>query len=49
MLRTWIVRILWFDSDISTAVVSLLQEMTDIDNLADAEEGANEFVEALVW
>ena len=34
--------------DISTAVVGLLQEMTDIDNLADGEEGASDFVDSLV-
>ena len=34
--------------DISTAVVGLLQEMTDIDNLTDGEEGASDFVDSLV-
>ena len=36
-------------ADISTAAVALLQEMTDIDNLADAEEGASNLVDSLVW
>jgi len=34
--------------DISTAVVGLLQEMTDIDNLTDGEEGASDFVDSLL-
>jgi len=36
------------NTDISTAVVGLLQEMTDIDNLTDGEEGASDFVDSLL-
>ena len=35
--------------DISIAAVDLLQEMTDVDTLVEGDEGANDFVDALVW
>ena len=34
--------------DISIAAVDLLQEMTDVDTLVEGDEGANDFVDALV-
>ena len=39
---------LLLSSDISIAVVDLLQEMTDVDTLTDSDEGANLLVDALV-
>ncbi len=35
-------------SDISTAVVDLLQEMTDVDTLTEGQETAEEFIDTLV-
>ena len=35
-------------TDISVAVVDLLQEMTDVEALADSEEGASMLIDALV-
>ena len=37
-----------FPSDISIAVIDLLQEMTDVDTLNDSEEGATALIDALV-
>ncbi len=39
---------LLFHTDISIAVVDLLQEMTDVDSLAESEEGADILLDALV-
>eukprot|EP00112_Aurelia_sp_Birch-Aquarium-sp1_P009539 Seg2087.1 transcript_id=Seg2087.1/GoldUCD/mRNA.D3Y31 product="Beta-catenin-like protein 1" protein_id=Seg2087.1/GoldUCD/D3Y31 len=36
------------NSDISIAAVDLLQEMTDVDILVEGDEGANDFVDALL-
>jgi len=37
-----------FATDISIAVIDLLQEMTDVDTLNESEEGATALIEALV-
>ena len=37
-----------FPTDISIAVIDLLQEMTDVDTLNESEEGATALIDALV-
>ena len=37
-----------FSTDISIAVIDLLQEMTDVDTLNESEEGATALIDALV-
>ena len=37
-----------FLSDISIAVIDLLQELTDVDTLNESEEGATALIDALV-
>lgn len=36
------------NTDIAVAVVDLLQELTDVDTLAESEEGANDLIQALL-
>jgi len=38
----------YFPTDISIAVIDLLQEMTDVDTLNESEEGATALIDALV-
>ena len=38
----------FFPTDISIAVIDLLQEMTDVDTLNESEEGATALIDALV-
>lgn len=37
-----------FPTDISIAIIDLLQEMTDVDTLNESEEGATALIDALV-
>lgn len=37
-----------FSTDISIAIIDLLQEMTDVDTLNESEEGATALIDALV-
>lgn len=37
-----------FPTDVSIAVIDLLQEMTDVDTLNESEEGATALIDALV-
>ena len=46
----WWCNFIWwiFLTDISIAIIDLLQEMTDVDTLNESEEGATALIDALV-